>query len=84
MNIHLQSKRALRFDWIDRTTLWVRNENTSGYPFDLSIFTLNPLGKNLVSRCASINVKHRIYGGYMKMETYLGIGGSGLPKIKHI
>jgi hypothetical protein len=66
----------LLFDWIEWTTLEIRNEYTEytlGYPFYLKIFTLNSSLNNLVSRYEYVKVKHRNDCGYIKMKTYLRI-----------
>ena len=67
------NQNCITFDWIEWTTLQIRNENPLGCLFYLYNFTLNSSVKNLVSRCAYLNAKHRKNSGYMKMDIYLGI-----------
>jgi len=70
MYIYIQSKKILFCDWIEYTTLQIRNENNLVYTFYLNTVTINSSVKNLVARCEYANIKHRNNGGYMEMKIY--------------
>ena len=65
------NQNGITFDWIEWTTLQIRNENALGCRFCLYNFTLNSSVENLVLRYDYMNAKHRKDSGYMKMDIYL-------------
>jgi len=67
---YIQSKKTLFYDFVEYTTLQIRNKNTLLYKFCLNPVTINSSVKNLVVRCEYANIKYRNDGGCLKMEIH--------------